>query len=258
MISVVIPTYKSPEALDICLRSAIEGQQLPNQIIVVVDGFYDINEAILKKYEKDIEILNLEQNVGMCRGTNLGVYNARYEKVLIVNDDNVFPQHWDVHLEDEWIQCSKDHSGGFVITPNQVEPTPSMFSQFIIEDLGRDAKTFDLDKFWQFDYHVASGDKVDETGSTLPIFMSKVDYLRVGGWDENYQDGMVADWDFFLKCQLSGLKMLRTYNSHFYHFASVSVNGDKRRNAEVQGHEYAKYKWGSYIKHNPTNNLKFL
>jgi len=258
MISVVIPTYKSPEALDICLRSAIEGQQLPNQIIVVVDGFYDINEAILKKYEKDIEILNLEQNVGMCRGTNLGVYNARYEKVLIVNDDNVFPQHWDVHLEDEWIQCSKDHSGGFVITPNQVEPTPSMFSQFIIEDLGRDVKTFDLDKFWQFDYHVASGDKVDETGSTLPIFMSKVDYLRVGGWDENYQDGMVADWDFFLKCQLSGLKMLRTYNSHFYHFASVSVNGDKRRNAEVQGHEYAKYKWGSYIKHNPTNNLKFL
>ena len=133
-----------------------------------------------------------------------------------------------------------------------------MFSQFIIEDLGRDAKTFDLDKFWQFDYHVASGDKVDETGSTLPIFMSKINYLKVGGWDENYDSGMVADWDFFLKCQLSGLKMLRTYNSHFYHFASVSVNGDKRRNAEVQGHEYAKYKWGSYIKHNPSNNLKFL
>ena len=88
--------------------------------------------------------------------------------------------------------------------------------------------------------------------------MSKTDYLRVGGWDENYQDGMVADWDFFLKCQLSGLKMLRTYNSHFYHFASVSVNGEKRRNAEVQGHEYVKYKWGCYIKHNPTNNLKFL
>jgi GT2 family glycosyltransferase len=251
MISVIIPTYKSPEMLDLCLRSCIEGQVDKNQIIVVVDGFYDINKEVLEKYAKSIEILTLDDNVGLCRGTNLGVYNAKYERILIVNDDNVFPQHWDKIL-------NYDFKLNSVISPNQVEPTPSMFSQFIIEDLGRDVKTFDLDKFWQFDYHVASGDKIDETGSTLPIFMSKVDYLRVGGWDENYQDGMVADWDFFLKCQLSGLKMLRTYNSHFYHFASVSVNGDKRRNAEVQGHEYAKYKWGCYIKHNPTNNLKFL
>jgi len=251
LISVIIPTYKSPEMLDLCLRSCIEGQICQNQIIVVVDGFYDVNKEVLEKYAKSIEILTLEENVGLCRGTNLGVYNAKYERILIVNDDNVFPQFWDKIL-------NYDFQLNAVISPNQIEPTPSMFSQFTIEDLGRDAKTFDLDKFWQFDYHVASGDKVDETGSTLPIFMCKVDYLRVGGWDENYQDGMVADWDFFLKCQLSGLKMLRTYNCHFYHFASVSVNGDKRRNAEVQGHEYAKYKWGSYIKHNPTNNLKFL
>lgn len=251
MISVIIPTYKSPEMLDLCLKSAIEGQVDKNQIIVVVDGFYDLNKEVLEKYAKSIEILTLEENVGLCRATNLGVYNAKYERILIVNDDNVFPQFWDKTL-------NYDFKPNSVISPNQVEPTPSMFSQFTIEDLGRDVKTFDLDKFWQFDYHVASGDKVDETGSTLPIFMSKVDYLRVGGWDENYDSGMVADWDFFLKCQLSGLKMLRTYNCHFYHFASVSVNGDKRRNAEVQGHEYAKYKWGSYIKHNPSNNLKFL
>ena len=42
MISVIIPTHKSPEALDLCLRSAIQGQVEENQIIVVVDGFYDI------------------------------------------------------------------------------------------------------------------------------------------------------------------------------------------------------------------------
>ena len=37
MISVIIPTYKEPEALDLCLTSAIEGQTQENQIIVVVD-----------------------------------------------------------------------------------------------------------------------------------------------------------------------------------------------------------------------------
>jgi GT2 family glycosyltransferase len=251
-ISVIIPTYKSPEALDLCLTSAIQGQQdRKNQIIVVVDGHYDINKEVLKKHSKSIDILNLEENVGLCRATNLGVFNAKYERILIVNDDNVFPENWDLSLIESYHPNS-------VVSPNQIEPTPSMFPQFTIEDLGRDPKTFDLEKFWQFDYHFAAGGKIDESGSTLPFFMSKIDFLKVGGWDENYEQGMVADWDFFLKCQLAGMKMLRTYECHFYHFASVSVNGEKRRQAEINGHEYSKYKWGSYIKHNPQNNLKFL
>ena len=40
MISVIIPTYKEPEVLDLCLKSAILGQKHNNQIIVVVDGFF--------------------------------------------------------------------------------------------------------------------------------------------------------------------------------------------------------------------------
>lgn len=251
MISVIIPTYKSPDALDLCLRSAITGQQNKNQIIVVVDGFYDLNKDVLERWKTSIDILVLETNVGLCKGTNLGVYNAKYDRILIVNDDNVFPRFWDTTIEAEW-------QDGAVITPNQIEPYASMFKQFIIEDLGQNPKTFDLDAFWLFDYHYASGDKTEECGSTLPIFMSKTDYLRVGGWDENYEMGMVADWDFFLKCQLSGLKMIRTWNLHFYHFASVSTNGEKRQQAERAGHEYAKYKWGSYIKHDPKNNLKYI
>jgi glycosyltransferase involved in cell wall biosynthesis len=249
-VSVIIPTYKSPEALDLCLRSAIEGQQNKNQIIVVVDGHYDINKEVLEKHVKSIDILNLEQNVGLCRGTNLGVYNAKYDQILIVNDDNVFPLDWDVEL-------LKDYIPNSVISPNQIEPTPSMFKQFHIKDCGRDPKTFSLENYWKYEEPLR-GHLTDETGSTLPIFMSKIDYLRVGGWDENYEQGMVADWDFFLKCQLSGMKMLRTYSCHFYHFASVSVNGEKRQQAEQNGHEYAKYKWGSYIQHNSLNNLKFI
>jgi glycosyltransferase involved in cell wall biosynthesis len=248
--SVIIPTFRSPDFLDLALQSCIEGQQIENEIIVVVDGHYDINKDILEKYAKSIEILNLDENVGLCRATNLGVYNASNELILIVNDDNIFQNKWDLRLNEIYQPNS-------VISPNQIEPYPSMFSQFRIKDLGTDPKAFDLNKFREF-CDTIEKDITTEEGSTLPIFMSKMDYLKVGGWDENYEQGMVADWDFFLKCQLSGLKMLRTYNCHFYHFASVSVNGEKRRQAEAQGHEYAKYKWGDYIKHNPNTNLKYL
>jgi glycosyltransferase involved in cell wall biosynthesis len=250
MISVIIPTYKEPEALDLCLKSAIEGQRLDNQIIVVVDGFFEVNKEVIAKYKDSIDILVLEENVGLCRATNLGVYNAEFDKILIVNDDNVFPDVWDQVLLEEY-------KPGYVLAPNQIEPIPSIFRQFHIKDLGRDPKTFDLQAYWDYEESVREN-KIEETGSTLPIFMNKYDYIRLGGWDENYEAGMVADWDFFLKCALSELKMIRTYNCHFYHFASISTNGEKRQQAEQKGHEYAKYKWNSNIYSHPENNLKFI
>lgn len=256
MISVIIPTFQSPEALDLCLESALRGQYYEkNQIIVVVDGHYDLNKEVLDKYGDSVDKLILEQNVGLCRGTNLGVYNAKYEQILIVNDDNVFPRHWDKKLSDKYQE-------GYVWAPNQIEPYQSMFSQFHIKDLGQTVGEFELEEFWQYDEKL-SLDRVEYEGSTLPIFMSKTDYLKVGGWDENYELGLVADWDFFLKCQMNGFLMMRNWNCHFYHFVSLSTNTtaeqkQNRQRAETAAHNYAKYKWGTNIKHDPKNNLKYL
>ena len=58
MISVIIPTYKEPDYLDLCLQSAIQNQKLKNEIIVVVDGFYSLNKPILDKH-KDSKLDNL-------------------------------------------------------------------------------------------------------------------------------------------------------------------------------------------------------
>lgn len=263
LVSVIIPTYKTPAALDLCIRSAVEGQLNKNQIIVVVDGTEAENAEVLEKWKAHIDPIIFEENQGLCRGTNIGVYNAKHDRILVVNDDNVFPRHWDSNLHDEWVMLSEQYGhDNIVLTPNQIEPYPSMFPQFHIKDLGRTIPEFDLESFWQYEYHYMSGDKRDETGSTLPLMMRRIDYLRVGGWDENYQLGMVADWDFLLKCQLSGMKMVRTWISHFYHFVSLTTKTPEmiaqRNETEQFGHEYAKYKWGSYIKHDPTNNLKYI
>jgi glycosyltransferase involved in cell wall biosynthesis len=254
MISVIVPTYKEPEVLDLCLRSAIEGQMHNNQIIVVVDGYYDLNKEVLEKYKDKIDILDLEENQGICRATNLGVYNAQYDKILIVNDDNVFPSNWDTYL-------LKAYTPNSVISPNQIEPFPSMFRQFHIKDLGRDPKTFDLKAFWKYETTLIE-DKIEETGSTPPLFMSKYDYLRIGGWDESYPGAWVVDWEFFMKCEMAGMKMLRTYNCHFYHFVSLGTKTPERiadsQAKEQACHEYFCYKWGTYARHNPKNNSKLI
>lgn len=254
MISVVIPTYKSPEALNLCLRSAIEGQVNKNQIIVVVDGHFDINKEVLERWQDDIQLLVLEQNLGLCKGTNLGVYNAQHDKVLIVNDDNVFPEKWDINLE-------ISYHPNTVITPNQIEPTPSMFKQFILKDCGRDPNTFDLKAFWEYEKTI-NQIKIDNTGSTFPFLISKQDYLKVGGWDESYPGPWVVDWEFFMKCEMNGMEMLRVYDCNFYHFVSLSTKSpeqlEESDRKEQECHEYFKYKWGVYAKHNPVNNSKLI
>jgi glycosyltransferase involved in cell wall biosynthesis len=100
MISVIIPTYQSPEYLDLCLHSIFKTQTYDNQIIVVVDGFLDLNKAVLDKYPK-VQILDLGSNQGLSVGTNWGVYNSQFEDILIVNDDNVFCNNWDINLIDK-------------------------------------------------------------------------------------------------------------------------------------------------------------
>ena len=254
MISVIVPTYKEPEYLDICLKSIIETQTYDNEIIVIVDGFYEINKEVLLKYKDKISVINFETNQGLSVSTNWGVYSCKNEDILIVNDDNIFCRNWDVNL-------LKKAQKGFVWAVNQIEPKPSMFSQFDIKNIGTNPDEFNLDTF--LDYADTKNiDKVEMNGSTLPIFMKRDDYLSIGGWDIMYPSPHVVDWDFFLKCS-KHYQLWRTYNTHFYHFAGAATRKTPEQSKvstekEMAAHEFAKTKWGSYIKHNPSNNLKFL
>ena len=115
MISLIIPTYRNPKYLDICLKSAVEGQINPkgkNEIIVVVDGFVEESKDVLKKYKGKIQVLPLEGNLGMQMALNLGVMNATNERIMIINDDNVLCVGWD--------SIWADMSEGEVITINQI------------------------------------------------------------------------------------------------------------------------------------------
>ena len=65
-----------------------------------------------------------------------------------------------------------------------------------------------------------------------------------------------------MKCEMNGLKMIRTYQCMFYHFVSVTAKTPEKMIAaqkfEQDCQAYCKYKWGSLAKHNPQNNSKLL
>lgn len=253
-ISVIIPTYKAPEYLDLSIQSILNGQNNQNEIIVVVDGTYDINKTIIDKYKNAIRPIIFEENYGLSKATNHGVYAASNDLILVVNDDNVFPNNWDkIMLE--------DFSENMVLSPNQIEPYPSMFKQFHLFDFGKNIKEFNLNSFQKEELKFRNS-KITNEGSTLPFLMSKLNYLKIGGWDESYPSGNVVDWDFFVKCNKNNYLMNRTYKCNFYHFVSVTYKSPEqiKQSAikEKEGFEYFKYKWGTYPIHNPNTNLKYF
>lgn len=255
MFSVIIPTYREPKHLDLCLQSAIEGQTQENEIIVIVDGFLDENKEVLSKYP-NIKCLILESNKGLSFATNLGVYNSSFENILVVNDDNVFPKDWDSIIHSDLKPKS-------VLTPNQIEAQASaMFPQFFVKNFGSDPECFDLEKFQSLEQTFRL-DSITREGCTLPFAMNKYDFLAVGGWDVMYPSPHVVDWDFFLKCEYWGLQMLRTYKCNFYHFYGAATRQTPQQNLESSrkegiAHHFFANKWKESAKHNKINNSKLL
>jgi glycosyltransferase involved in cell wall biosynthesis len=252
MISVIIPTYRNPKYLDLCLTSILNGQKNKNQIIVVVDGFVEESEDVLSKH-KGIDVIRFDENQGFQAALNIGTWSATNEKIFIVNDDNVFPENWDTRIEEQY-------QPNQVMTVNQIEPTgPGMFN-FPVVNCGRNTETFDMGRFQSAETSL-SKNLVTPDGSIFPFLLSKRWYMAVGGFDTFYNSPNLCDWDFFAKLQLiPSVELVRIHQVHLYHFGSVATKknseADSFRAREQFAMEQYYYKWG-YPPHNGKDNSKF-
>lgn len=256
MITVIIPSYRNPAYLDLCLKSATENSVIDStQIIVIVDGFLEESESVLTKYP-NIGILPFEQNMGMQYAINAGVMQAETEYVFVVNDDNVFPARWDERLIDS-IKKIKDER--FVITVNQIEPTgPGMFN-FPVMDVGQSVDTFLYEQFLEKEPQLAS-QQITGDGHIFPFVMKKQHFMAVGGFDTFYNSPNICDWDFFLKLELWNFAFPRIHTLHLYHFGSVSTKKNSEshifRAKEQAATEQYMWKWGAPPYNQPGVNSK--
>ena len=240
MISLIIPTYRNPDYLDICLKSAIENQINKNEIIVAVDGFINESQHILDKYKQHISVLDLGDNQGMQTALNLAVMNANNEIICIINDDNVLSKDWDIIIE-------KSYHPNSVLTINQIEPTGPGIFNFPVKDFGKKPSEFNYEEFIKYEPTIREN-KSTLDGGIFPFVISKKNYMIVGGFDTIYQSPFICDWDFFLKLDLNGVGFTRIHNLHFYHFGSAATKngkeGDKFKQTESPAAQTFIYKWG--------------
>lgn len=223
MISVIVPSYKNPKCLEICINSFLHtGTVNDVELICIIDGFPEIyeNSNIRLINNSRIKFAINENNRGMPFSINIGVYNAINPWILVINDDNVFPKNWDINL----LNCMNDN---IVVSPNQIESSKSIFN-FIEHDFGN-IDNFRYAEFLEKEPTMRE-DTMTEDGEIFPFCISKKLFMAVGGFDLIYPSPFVCDWDFFLKLELLGIKFYRTRNVNFYHFGSIATkkSGDNQ------------------------------
>ena len=92
-VSIVIPTYKRVDFLDRLLKS-IEAQTFKDfEVIVVDDNSPNIKEyeSIIEKYKNifnEFKFITKEENKGAPHSRNIGIKEAKYDLIALVDDDD--------------------------------------------------------------------------------------------------------------------------------------------------------------------------
>lgn len=94
-ISIVIVTWNSEEEISECLRGIFTNpanNYFDNIEAIIIDNASEDNtintiESYKKLIDHDIRLIANKENLGFTRGANIGLHQARYETVMILNPD---------------------------------------------------------------------------------------------------------------------------------------------------------------------------
>ncbi len=88
-VTVVVTTVERPEKLRRSIKSVINQQYSPLQLVLVIDGGSKISNKIADEFtELDLRIINNEVSVGGAQSRNIGINNAKYEYIALLDDDD--------------------------------------------------------------------------------------------------------------------------------------------------------------------------
>jgi GT2 family glycosyltransferase len=91
MVSIIVPNYNGMNYLAECLESVF-AQDFEGlfEVILVDNGSTDGSVQYVKEtYQNDVAVIQLAENYGFCSAVNIGVKKAKYEFVLLLNNDVV-------------------------------------------------------------------------------------------------------------------------------------------------------------------------
>lgn len=245
--SVVIPTYKRPDALATTVRSLLANTLLPKELLIIDDD--TLPTELLTQLEQEVRRVGVDwryyqkdhstQPRGSSASRNLGIELAKCDIVCIFDDDLVlevsclaaFAEQWKLHASEESL-----FAVGAIITNNRV---PSRLIQIYHRCFGLgDLQSWDVNavgfQSWNngiteaMTGHYAHGGVCSYHKSRL---------ATLGGF-ATFQGGRTAleDVEFFLRAKLAGYHTIVTPAARVRHEHSPLGRENKYQSGYKEGY----------------------
>jgi glycosyltransferase involved in cell wall biosynthesis len=113
-VSVVIPTYNRRQLIEKAIESVLAQTYSDWEIVVIDNGSTDgTDKHLLAKYGNTLRLIRLDTNVGIPKGRNVGIREARGGYVALLDSDD----YWKPNKLSRQMRCfEEDPSYGMVAT----------------------------------------------------------------------------------------------------------------------------------------------
>ena len=235
---VIIPVYKSPEWVKLCIYSLFK-----NTIDDDINKVYLINDCddeltanclnnLKKKYSK-IEILKNKENLGFVKSTNRGMKESTAEYVLLLNTDCIITKNTITKLMDH---CEQNKKIGLIcpISSNAANLTLDIFEGFSFMEMNNLLEKKFKGKLF---------DACTVVGNCLMI--SRDCIKKTGYLDEIYGMGYGEETDYQFKAMKEGFEAKVAIDTYVFHKAEVSFGHSKEKQARLDANAKIFFdRWG--------------
>lgn len=208
-VSVVIPTFRRPEALERTLRSlATVSYRGMFEVVVVDDGSNDSTESVIERIQREESHLLLrfykQENAGAARARNHGAQAANGQILVFLDDDMlVEPDHLDRHV------AHLSNPPGKRAVNGEWEFAPEVRHELEKSSFGRF-------RLWLEDW-VKNGLEMERLDADLlkPTMLTacnlgirREEFLTLDGFDESFPAAGYEDQDFAVRAALAGFDFI--------------------------------------------------
>lgn len=216
LVSIVIPVHNKFNLTLQCLRAIqLNWDVTPFEVIVINDASSDWTKTALANI-RGIRVVDLQENVGYLRATNIGISASRGKYVALLNNDTIPLSGWLDRLVAELESDSKIGIAGSKLL------YPNMQVQELGSQIFSDGSGWNLGKYSDHFSPEHSFNREVDYVSAAAILVRADLLAETNGFDELYIPAYYEDADLAMQARKHGFKVVAVHDSFVIHLEGGS------------------------------------
>lgn len=236
---IIIPVYKSPEWVKLCVYSLFKNtdDNLLGRVYLINDCDDYLTKNLLinlkRKYSK-ITLLNNYKNLGFIKSVNKGLKESKSDYVLLLNTDCIIAKNTIGKLINH---IEKNQKIGLIcpVSSNAANLTLNMFDGFTY---------MQMDNLLEKKFKGKNFNACTVVGNCLMITRECIN--KVGPLDEAYGTGYGEETDYQFKAMKEGFEAKVAIDTYVFHKSEVSFGTTKEKQEKLEKNRKLFFdRWGN-------------